>query len=167
PQKPITAVEKQPSLQEMEEQKEIICLHKYNFAKYCGVMEFNPNNTTMIWTYLGLWKNTHDCLVVLMGLEKVTEMSFIGTNPAPIMTQVPAQSTSSAGLTRNQLQKLGLQPYSKPAHIEEESNNMQNMLSFSRAYYRAMKGITKSNKKGKTHQHKKTHPRNQPPAPQE
>ncbi|KAG0145099.1 hypothetical protein CROQUDRAFT_659195 [Cronartium quercuum f. sp. fusiforme G11] len=161
PQQSITEMEKQPSLQEMEEQKEIVCLHKYNFAKYCGVMDFNPNNTTMIWTYLSLWKNTHNCLVTLMGLEKVTQMSL-----APMMNLAPAQSTSNTGPNRNHSQKPVMQPYLRPAHIEEESNNMQNMLSFSRAYYRAMKGINKNNKKGKNPQHKNNLPEDQPPAPQ-
>ncbi|KAG0150258.1 hypothetical protein CROQUDRAFT_88292 [Cronartium quercuum f. sp. fusiforme G11] len=40
-----------------------------------------------------------------------TSSGFIRTNPAPMKSQTPAQSTSNSGPTRNHSQNLGALPY--------------------------------------------------------
>ncbi|EGG05078.1 uncharacterized protein MELLADRAFT_107720 [Melampsora larici-populina 98AG31] len=123
-----------------------------------------------------LWKLTHHTLTILIGEEAVkalchpwdpyvkeqkllarTSGGFIGKEqylkPTASQNHQQSQAESSTGPSRHQSHKPSNAPYNRPAQAAEEAQNMQHMLSFSRAYYQAMKGMKGPNKgKGKQNQ---------------
>ncbi|EGG03334.1 uncharacterized protein MELLADRAFT_65704 [Melampsora larici-populina 98AG31] len=85
--------------------------------------------------YIGLNQNP-------LGLNQQTPTQELNNQ----QNHEPVQSTSSAGPIRNDNRRQNNQPYKKAPQAEEDAENMHSMLAFSKAYYRAVKGI---NKKGK------------------
>ncbi|EGG04401.1 uncharacterized protein MELLADRAFT_64814 [Melampsora larici-populina 98AG31] len=98
-----------------------------------------------------------------------TSNGFIGLNQNPhgspdpnrpyrslaqIETQEPTQSMSSAGPVRNDNHQHTKELYKKSPQAQADTDNMHSMLAFSKAYYRAVKGISKSKNKGQQKNHK-------------
>ncbi|EGG01554.1 uncharacterized protein MELLADRAFT_66997 [Melampsora larici-populina 98AG31] len=172
-----------------DKERLLMTLHKNNLCNWQKAQELNPNNTRAVTPYPSLWKNSHNSLTILLGKEEVLKRSlgwnpyteetklrartnsrFIGKNPIQAqktnLPEEPSQSTSSSGPSQTNHQKKQAQLYEKPAHVEEESNNMQQMLAFSRAYYQAVKGINKSQNKKKGKMSAKFNKNHQQPPPE-